>query len=242
MAGGVLLVHVRDGRQAGHLHDGRDAAGRPRPRPAHADPHPRQSRTRSARGTSGVATSSSTFFRQIGGTARRRDPVLGAVQPHPGHDRRGVPGQGQPRRPRGRGAGSRRCSPTRRTPKILELLQNGQNGGGAEPRRLAERRHLVPERRRPAAGGAVPRGVRERVRHVFWVGLVVVLVAFVLSFFLKAAPLREKSAMQEAADDARRRRRMPTSARRRSLDAQHAARSSAPGRGRHRRRSTVPDR
>lgn len=36
---------------------------------------------------------------------------------------------------------------------------------------------------------------------VFWVGAIVVLVAFVLSFFLKAVPLREKSAVQEAADD-----------------------------------------
>jgi EmrB/QacA subfamily drug resistance transporter len=35
---------------------------------------------------------------------------------------------------------------------------------------------------------------------VFWVGFLVVLLAFLLSFFLKATPLREKSAMQEAAD------------------------------------------
>jgi hypothetical protein len=35
---------------------------------------------------------------------------------------------------------------------------------------------------------------------VFWVSLIVVLVAFVLSFFLKATPLRQKSAIQEVAD------------------------------------------
>jgi len=34
----------------------------------------------------------------------------------------------------------------------------------------------------------------------FWVSLAVVVVAFVLSFFLKATPLRQKSAMQEVAD------------------------------------------
>ena len=34
----------------------------------------------------------------------------------------------------------------------------------------------------------------------FWVSLGVVLIAFVLSFFLKATPLRQKSAMQEVAD------------------------------------------
>ncbi len=33
---------------------------------------------------------------------------------------------------------------------------------------------------------------------MFWVGAVVMFVAFVLSFFLKAAPLREKSAIQES--------------------------------------------
>lgn len=37
---------------------------------------------------------------------------------------------------------------------------------------------------------------------VFYVSLVVVLIAFVLSFFMKATPLRAKSALQEANDDA----------------------------------------
>jgi EmrB/QacA subfamily drug resistance transporter len=35
---------------------------------------------------------------------------------------------------------------------------------------------------------------------VFWLSAIVVFVAFLLSFFLRPAPLREKSAMQEAAD------------------------------------------
>ncbi len=34
----------------------------------------------------------------------------------------------------------------------------------------------------------------------FWVSLVVIAVAFILSFFLKATPLRQKSALQEVAD------------------------------------------
>jgi hypothetical protein len=37
---------------------------------------------------------------------------------------------------------------------------------------------------------------------VYWIGMVVVAIAFVLSWFLKAVPLRQKSAMHEAADDA----------------------------------------
>jgi hypothetical protein len=35
----------------------------------------------------------------------------------------------------------------------------------------------------------------------FWVSLIVIIVAFILSFFLKATPLRQKSALQEVADD-----------------------------------------
>jgi Na+/melibiose symporter-like transporter len=35
----------------------------------------------------------------------------------------------------------------------------------------------------------------------FWVSLAVVVVAFILSFFLKATPLRQKSALQETADE-----------------------------------------
>ena len=35
---------------------------------------------------------------------------------------------------------------------------------------------------------------------VYWVGLAVVLLAFVLSLFLKTSPLRQKSALQENAD------------------------------------------
>ncbi|MCU1404835.1 MAG: hypothetical protein JWQ43_1138 [Glaciihabitans sp.] len=43
-------------------------------------------------------------------------------------------------------------------------------------------------------------GFADATVTVFWVSLCVVLVAFILSFFLKAAPLREKSALQEVAD------------------------------------------
>lgn len=38
--------------------------------------------------------------------------------------------------------------------------------------------------------------------QVYWVALIVVLIAFVLTWFFKTPPLRAKSALQEAADDA----------------------------------------
>jgi hypothetical protein len=44
-------------------------------------------------------------------------------------------------------------------------------------------------------------GFSNAVVSVYWIGLIVVAIAFVLSWFLKAVPLRQKSAMQEAADD-----------------------------------------
>ncbi len=37
---------------------------------------------------------------------------------------------------------------------------------------------------------------------MYWLSFFVVLVAFLLSFFLKAAPLRQKSALQENAEAA----------------------------------------
>ncbi|MEP6477929.1 MAG: MDR family MFS transporter [Rhodoglobus sp.] len=43
-------------------------------------------------------------------------------------------------------------------------------------------------------------GFSEAMVRGFWVSLVVVVIAFILSFFLKATPLRQKSALQEVAD------------------------------------------
>ena len=37
---------------------------------------------------------------------------------------------------------------------------------------------------------------------IYWVGLSVILLAFVLSWFFKVPPLRQRSALQEQADDA----------------------------------------
>jgi EmrB/QacA subfamily drug resistance transporter len=44
-------------------------------------------------------------------------------------------------------------------------------------------------------------GFAEATVTVYQIGLVVVVIAFILSWFLKATPLRQKSAMQEAADE-----------------------------------------
>jgi len=43
-------------------------------------------------------------------------------------------------------------------------------------------------------------GFSEAMVVGFWVSLAVILLAFILSWFLKATPLRQKSALQEVAD------------------------------------------
>ncbi len=147
----------------------------------------------------GVATSSSTFFRQIGGTlgvavlfsvlfsrlpdtiaAAFRDPTTlanlqaaaadPAVQADPAN------------------AG------------ILSLLSTIQQGGSPGNALDGDTSFLT---------GADPRltapfleGFANASVTVFWVSFVVVLVAFVVSFFLKATPLRAKSGIQEQADNA----------------------------------------
>lgn len=45
-------------------------------------------------------------------------------------------------------------------------------------------------------------GFNQSAIEVYWVALIVVLIAFVLTWFFKTPPLRAKSALQEAADDA----------------------------------------
>lgn len=44
-------------------------------------------------------------------------------------------------------------------------------------------------------------GFADATVSIYLIGLVVVIIAFILSWFLKATPLRQKSAMQEAADE-----------------------------------------
>ena len=143
----------------------------------------------------GVATSASTFFRQIGGTlgtavlfsvlftripdmltAAFSDPIIAsevkaaatdpAVQADPGNS------------------------------GILALLANP---GGVSEALDGDTSFLTAADPRLAQPFLV--GFNDASVTVFWVSLVVVLIAFVLSFFLKAPPLRNTSALQQAADE-----------------------------------------
>lgn len=149
----------------------------------------------------GVATSASTFFRQIGGTlgtavlfsvlfSRIPQTIAGAFAD------RDLQADAQA------ALADPAVASDPANASILGLYQSAQGGdtsqvGGALN---GDTSFLNTADRRLAA--PFLDGFANATVTVFWVALTVVLVAFVLSFFLKATPLRQKSAIDEAHDDA----------------------------------------
>jgi EmrB/QacA subfamily drug resistance transporter len=149
----------------------------------------------------GVATSASTFFRQIGGTLgtavlfsvlfSRIPQTIAAAFVDTSLQRDVQTALADPAVVADPGNAS-----------ILKLYQAAQGGdtssvsgalnGNTSFLDTADRRLAAP----------FLDGFASAAVTVFWVALAVVLVAFVLSFFLKATPLRQKSAIDEAHDDA----------------------------------------
>jgi hypothetical protein len=150
----------------------------------------------------GVATSASTFFRQIGGTlgtavlfsvlfSRIPQTIAAAFADS------SLQGRAQA------ALADQSVLTDPANASILELYQAAGDGdtsqvsgaldGNTSFLNTADRRLAAP----------FLDGFANAAVTVFWVALAVVLVAFVLSFFLKATPLRQKSAIDEAADDAR---------------------------------------
>ncbi len=146
----------------------------------------------------GVATSSSTFFRQIGGTlgVAVLFSVLFSRIPSTIADAF---------------ANSRLTADLQRAvadpqviadpgnAAILKLLQSQQSGGADLGSSLNGNTEFL-NTADPRLAAPFLTGFSDAAVTVFQVSLVVVLVAFVLSFFLKATPLREKSGLQETAD------------------------------------------
>jgi hypothetical protein len=81
---------------------------------------------------------------------------------------------------------------------ILKVFKDAASGGGTGSALNGDTQFLKTADHRLAA--PFLHGFADATVTVFWVSLAVILVAFVLSFFLKATPLREKSALQEVAD------------------------------------------
>jgi len=143
----------------------------------------------------GVATSSSTFFRQIGGTlgvavlfsvlfTRIPETIKAAFESQSVKD----------------GIAAATTDPTvLADPDNADILKLYQDPSALGTALDGDTSFLNASDPRLAA--PFLEGFNNATTTVYWVGLAVVLVAFVLSFFLKAAPLREKSALQENSDN-----------------------------------------
>ena len=82
---------------------------------------------------------------------------------------------------------------------VLAKISPGSTGGGGASASLDGNTSFLTNANHALAAPFLS-GFSDAMVRGFWVSLVVVLVAFILSFFLKATPLREKSAIQEVAD------------------------------------------
>ena len=148
----------------------------------------------------GVATSSSTFFRQIGGTlgvailfsvlyTRIPETIAAAFT-----DKTNLANL--------QAAASDaavRSDPA--NADILSLLQRAQSGDSGAVGDSLNADSSFLNNADPRLSAPFLQGFNDAAVSVFWVALFVVLVAFVLSWFLKAAPLRSKSALQENAEN-----------------------------------------
>ena len=186
----------------------------------------------------GVATSSSTFFRQIGGTlgtavllsllftvmpvnitgslsdrATLTDALDAALDPRVASAPENtqimdtiytpIVTQIENGLPAGTDLGDdavRAQVVDRAAPTIQESIENGTGGGASFSGGTLDDTSFL--------NGADPRlskpflvGFNSSAVTVYWVALVVVLIAFVLTLFFRTPPLRAKSALQEAADN-----------------------------------------
>ncbi|CAN5332570.1 MDR family MFS transporter [soil metagenome] len=148
----------------------------------------------------GVATSSSTFFRQIGGTlgvavlfsvlfTRIPDTIAAAFKEKTNlADLQAA-------------VADPAVASDPKNKQILELLQSSQTGGGSGLGTSLDGDTSFLNGSDPRLSAPFLEGFSNATVTVYWVALAVVAIAFVLSFFLKAAPLRAKSALQENADN-----------------------------------------
>jgi hypothetical protein len=148
----------------------------------------------------GVATSSSTFFRQIGGTLgvailfsvlyTRIPTTIAAAFGDKGNQADIAAAVQDP---------AVVADPANKG--ILTLLQNAQGGDTSSVSDSLNGDSSFLNGADPRLAAPFLEGFNNAALAIFWVALGVVLVAFILSWFLKAAPLRAKSALQEASDD-----------------------------------------
>jgi EmrB/QacA subfamily drug resistance transporter len=142
----------------------------------------------------GVATASSTFFRQMGGTLGTA-VIFSVLFSRIPETLAASFGRSDLLRDLQAAMQDRDVLADPANARILELLGSQDPGriGGALNGDTSFLTAADPRLAAPFLDGFA-----EATVTVFWVSLAVVAIAFVLSFFLKATPLREKSALQEA--------------------------------------------
>jgi EmrB/QacA subfamily drug resistance transporter len=144
----------------------------------------------------GVATSSSTFFRQIGGTlgvailfsvlyTRIPEAIAAAFE-----KKSNLTALGE-------AASDPDVVSDPANKDILGLLQSAQGGDTSAVGDSLNGDSSFLNGADPRLSAPFLQGFNDAAVSIFWVALCVVLVAFVLSWFLKTAPLRNKSALQE---------------------------------------------
>ena len=148
----------------------------------------------------GVATSSSTFFRQIGGTLGvailfsvlyTRIPLAIADAFDNATNRANLAAA----------ASDPDVLSDPANKDILTLLANAQGGDTSAVSNSLNSDSSFLNGADPRLSAPFLQGFNDAAVSIFWVALGVVLVAFVLSWFLKTTPLRAKSALQENADN-----------------------------------------
>jgi EmrB/QacA subfamily drug resistance transporter len=148
----------------------------------------------------GVATSSSTFFRQIGGTlgvailfsvlyTRIPETIAAAFT-----DKANLAAIAT-------AASDPKVLADPANTGILTLLGNAQSGDTSAVSSSLNGDSSFLNGADPRLAAPFLQGFNNAAVSIFWVALAVVLVAFVLSWFLKTAPLRAKSALQENAEN-----------------------------------------
>ena len=146
----------------------------------------------------GVATSASTFFRQIGGTLGVAVLFSVLFTRIPTTIKAAFDNSSLLSNMKAALADPKVLADPKNT-QILEFLKGQQAGNSSIGTSLdGDTQFLTTADHRLAA--PFLHGFADATVTVFWVSLIVVLVAFILSFFLKATPLRQKSALQEVAD------------------------------------------
>ena len=148
----------------------------------------------------GVATSSSTFFRQIGGTLGvailfsvlyTRIPLAIATA---FEDKTNLANLAT-------AASDPEVASDPANKGILALLQSAQGGDTSAVSDSLNGDSSFLNGADPRLSAPFLQGFNDAAVSIFWVALGVVLVAFVLSWFLKTSPLRAKSALQENAEN-----------------------------------------